>query len=704
MRILIIDNYCSFTWNLYHLVALNCDSPPLIVQNDDYSASQLFEFKPDGIIISSGPGRVDNKADFGVCDEMISSSSVPILGVCLGHQGIGVHYGLPLIKAPEPIHGQVNKVYHDGSKIFAGIPSSFNAVRYHSLILPSEMTSVKVDKIAWTADGLTMGVSVADRPIWGVQFHPESICTDIGDALIRNFINICHQNAVNKDGKTIELAKASANKMSDSKIEFLNDAIDLHLYCEKLDDWLNPEIVFETLFGDKEYSYWLDSSALIGDENCFSFMGDNSGDLSHVLLYDVSIRALVINSNQREILNDVDLFDYMDRQLDKYNILNKSSLPFEFYGGYVSYFGYEMKELCGYENGKQSKHPDFASIFSDRFIAFDHKREEMWLVYLSREGDRAKATQWYDAIKSKLKHTKVNINKQVVKSGDPITFHSEIDKNKYISCINRAKQYIEEGESYEVCLTTRFEAEVNVDGLSVYKELREINPAPYSSYLKFGEYSILSSSPERFVKSDPYGHVETKPIKGTISRGRNQREDEQQKSALRLSVKDMAENLMIVDLLRNDLSKISTVGSVNVDNLMEIETFATVHQMVTTISSRLKKDLKISDFMKSLFPGGSMTGAPKKRTLQIIDELEISARGIYSGCIGYFSLSGSIDLGIVIRTIVSDANGVSIGAGGAITALSNPGAEYDEVVLKAMAPMQAVAKSMTGMKNKYIVV
>lgn len=704
MRILIIDNYCSFTWNLYHLVENHCGSPPLIVQNDEYSASQLLEFMPDGIIISSGPGRVDNKVDFGVCGEVIALSSVPVLGVCLGHQGIGLHYDLPSIKAPEPIHGQVSRIYHDGSRIFDGIPSSFDAVRYHSLILPSEMTNDSVKKIAWTADGLTMAIRVADRPIWGVQFHPESICSDNGGILIKNYIDICYQNAFNKELATIEPIQPSANEALVSKVEFPKDTVDLQLYGEKLDSWISPETIFETLFGDKDYCYWLDSSVSTNDENSYSFMGDNSGELSHVLFYDVSDKSLVIDGSQREVLNDVDLFDYIDRQVEKYNLIYNSSLPFGFHGGYVGYCGYETKELCGHENDKQSKHPDFAGIFSDRFIAFDHQRKEIWLVYMSSENDDTKARQWYDNIKLKLQDPKAHSNERAVKSDSPITFHSTMDRNQYVAAINEAKQYIEEGESYEVCLTTSFEAKVNVDSLGVYRELRDINPAPYASYLNFGEYSILSSSPERFIKSDPYGYVETKPIKGTISRGRNAREDEQLKAALCLSVKDRAENLMIVDLLRNDLSKVSTIGSVNVENLMDIETYATVHQMVTTISSQLKRELNVSDLMKSLFPGGSMTGAPKKRTLQIIDELEVGSRGIYSGCIGYFSLSGSVDLSIVIRTIIADASGVSVGAGGAITALSNPGAEYEEVVLKAMAPMQAVAKSTTGSKNKYKVV
>ena len=256
------------------------------------------------------------------------------------------------------------------------------------------------------------------------------------------------------------------------------------------------------------------------------------------------------------------------------------------------------------------------------------------------------------------------------------------DRDAYLDRINRSLREIADGESYEVCLCNEWTRSYGKDPLATYEVLRSINPAPYSAFLRFGALSVLSCSPERMVHISKEGLVTCKPIKGTIARGKNEAEDAALKEQLRTSEKDQAENLMIVDLIRNDLNRVCRTGTVAVPHLCAIESFATVHQMVSTVVGELRNSETAVSCVRSLFPGGSMTGAPKIRTMEIIDTLEAGPRGIYSGAIGYFSLDGAVDLNIVIRTVVLDGSHASVGAGGAIIALSDPAGEFDETMLK----------------------
>jgi para-aminobenzoate synthetase len=266
------------------------------------------------------------------------------------------------------------------------------------------------------------------------------------------------------------------------------------------------------------------------------------------------------------------------------------------------------------------------------------------------------------------------------------------DESQYLNDIAECQRALTDGESYELCLTNKVHSETELAPFDLYRALRRANPAPYAAFLRLGRgLSVLSSSPERFLRIDRDGNAEARPIKGTAARVADPEADAAVAAALAADPKQRAENLMIVDLMRNDLGRVCQPGTVSVPRLMEVESFETVHQLVSTIQGRLRPDAGPVDAVRAAFPPGSMTGAPKERTMAILDRLEGEARGVYAGAIGYFGLGGGADLAVAIRTLVLDGEGnVETGAGGAIVAASDPAAEFEEMLLKAWAPLRAL--------------
>ena len=297
-----------------------------------------------------------------------------------------------------------------------------------------------------------------------------------------------------------------------------------------------------------------------------------------------------------------------------------TELPFDLNCGFVGYFGYELKAECGGEAAHRSPHPDAAFVFADRMIAFDHAEGCVYLLCFVESGDEKEAQPWIELTRRRLESLPA-VDEPEVGAHDPVDFELARGRDRYFADIEECKRLLLEGESYEICLTNKVCAEVDADPLELYRSLRRLNPAPHAAFLRFGELAVLSSSPERFLRIGRDRWVEAKPVKGTMRRGSTPDEDAFLAEGLRLDEKSRAENLMIADLLRNDLGKVCDVGTVHVPRLMQVETYETVHQLVSTVRGRLRADLSAVDCVRACFPAGSMTGAPKERTMEIIDEL-----------------------------------------------------------------------------------
>jgi para-aminobenzoate synthetase len=687
MRTLLIDNYDSFTYNLYQLLGEVNGTAPVVVKNGaEWTDIDLGEF--DGIVISPGPGSPDRERDFGISSRAILESGLPVLGVCLGHQGICHLFGGLVTHAPEPVHGRISAVEHTGQDVFAGLPSPFDVVRYHSLAvqeLPDEL-----EALAWTVDGILMGVRHRTRPIWGVQFHPESISTEFGRELLANFRDL----ALAYGRRDSAAAAAPAEPVRPT-------APDYRVQVRRLDLLPDTETAYRELFAESAHGFWLDSSAVLEGLSRFSFLGDGSGPLAEYLTYhvrDTTVRIERANGDAEWVRQP--FFDYLADQLRLRAIPTPEGVPFDFNLGYVGYLGYELKAETGGQASYQAGTPDAALLFADRMVAVDHLERATYLLALSDGPDTTAADHWLDRTEGLLRSFPA-----AVPGGEPAGFEgigmtdpavadiTELrhDRSAYLDRIADCLGEISNGESYEICLTNTVNMNTSIDPLRTYSHLRRISPVPYGALLDFPGVAVLSASPERFLQIGVDRVAESKPIKGTRPRGASPFEDEALRLDLLSNEKDHAENLMIVDLLRNDLNTVCEIGSVHVPKLFAVETYAPVHQLVSTIRGTLRPEESAVSAVRASFPGGSMTGAPKLRTMEIIDRLEEGPRGVYSGSIGWFSLSGAADLNIVIRTLVATPQDVSFGIGGAIIALSDAAGEFEETVVKSRSVVTAVA-------------
>ncbi|MGO4119515.1 aminodeoxychorismate synthase component I [Arthrobacter sp. YAF16] len=492
----------------------------------------------------------------------------------------------------------------------------------------------------------------------------------------------------------------------------------LQLTAERIDAAPDPARLFETLYGLSPNAVWLDSSLPpdgpdgrdgedgpdgrawareAAERSRFSILADDGGS------YGQSVRhrsgRTRVRVGNATVQTEGGFFRWLDGVWGRRALRAPEGYPCEFTLGWLGYLGYELKRETG-GSDVEADTPDASLIFAGRAVVLDHRERTAWLLAL----DAPDAGDWLAAARAAVAAAAMDLEPPGGTPGGAAgntraaEFSARDTEAAYKAKIAAAQHEITEGNSYEVCLTTALTATAaagELDPWQAYLALRRRNPAPFASYLRLAGLTVASTSPERFLRIAADGAMRAEPIKGTRRRASDPARDELLRRELETSPKDRAENIMIVDLLRNDLSHFAVPGSVSVSRLCAIESYATVHQMVSTIDARLRPGMPRAEAVAACFPAGSMTGAPKVSTMAILDRLETAPRGVYSGAIGYFSLSGATDLAVAIRTLVVAAGAdrgttLSLGVGGAITADSSPQEEYEEIRTKAFGVLSAL--------------
>lgn len=377
---------------------------------------------------------------------------------------------------------------------------------------------------------------------------------------------------------------------------------------------------------------------------------------------------------------------YLKTYLAEHKDKNNTELPI--ISGAIGYFSYEYgRKLMEVDSVKEDlvSIPDAVLVFYDFYIIEDRHEQR---TYLIANGITREAAKLLDEMESRINGKPVYMQKES-DTEYPIEVQPNFAKDEYKQAVDRMIRYIIEGDIYITNMTQQLTVKSDKVPLDVFYDLRENNPSPFGGYFDYGDFQIVCASPERFLKMQK-GHVNTRPIKGTRKRGETPEEDMFMRTELENSEKDKSELLMIVDLERNDLNRVCRPGSVKVTELFSVEEYATVFHLVSDIEGDLEESKNVMDLLEAAFPGGSITGAPKYRAMEIIDELENNKRNLYTGSIGYLTLDGGCDFNIVIRTALYKDGKYYLGVGGGITAESDLEFEYEETLQKAKAVLQAM--------------
>lgn len=472
--------------------------------------------------------------------------------------------------------------------------------------------------------------------------------------------------------------------------------------------WRDPAEVFGLRYADAEHVVWLDGG---DDATGMSVLGRAHPASELVTAVLAAGEGEALGTGRVEVVRPASdapvatvqegaVFDLLAEALAMPAVELEPEVAAPGPLGWFGWFGYELGAAADGVPVAHAETPDAAFLFLDRVLVFDHAARELRLVWLDSDDAAAWAEADEAALRERVPAVRAGAgtghpHRPTSSDGRPAGARWRHHAARYAELIDACQAAIVRGDAYQLCLTNRVDVDAHPDPAEAYLALRASSPSHHGGYVRFGEHALLSASPEQFLLVEPSGRVSTKPMKGTRPRDADPVRDAALRAELLASDKERAENLMIVDLMRNDLGRIAELGSVGVEGLLEVEEYAHVHQLVSTVHARIAPPLSVLDVVRAAFPAGSMTGAPKHSAMSILHGLEQGPRGVYSGAFGYLGVDGGADLAMVIRSIVLAPSGASIGTGGGITALSVAAEEIEETRVKARALLAVLGAAST---------
>ncbi|OAG08457.1 para-aminobenzoate synthase [Paraphaeosphaeria sporulosa] len=793
-HILYVDAYDSFSNSIVGLLEQSLGATVTTVRIDDTTAYDNFTtiLKAfDAVVVGPGPGHPAKASDVGLINQLWNLGSddlLPVFGICLGFQSLCLAHGASIQRLRQARHGIISSISHNRTDIFRNI-TNLSATQYHSLhaVLGEHSSDSEqlqwqtndqcpdIQPLAWDIEDETNGTILmaarhVSKPFWGVQFHPESICTsEEGIELLRRWWVqaeewiasrsriVAHDrttalNYISPAAITVTARDKIKHKMQDqhhSAALSLAKAIQLSTgsqtptlqWAAHLTNRFSPVILAESLGLDREEVILLDSQN--HSMGRFSMLGVVVPGETVKITYrswDRTLRYGTGSENEQVVQlrsidqtwpifqEALDLHDpKVQRQHRAFNSTNED-FPYEspFWGGLMGYISYEAGlETIGvepHESVAENSIPDISFAFIHRSVVIDHTTGKTYIQSLL-PNDSAWIAHVGQTLKNLTQEQKLGSESRTATADIAVSRELreglEMEKRLSLSQIRtpqeqnyrnkvlRCQDSLAAGDSYELCLTDETLIEVpRIDGRglnawALYKKLRRKNPAPYGAYLQLSNATVVGTSPERFLKWDREGNCQFRPIKGTVKKSAMMTRETAHE--ILNSSKEQAENLMIVDLIRHDLSGVIGAERCSVPKLMTVEEYEHVYQLVSVIEGQLPKSDRDEgptglDVLKASLPPGSMTGAPKKRSCEILRDIEQRPRGIYSGVLGYLDVGGAGDFSVVIRTALRDARDFAsrestetwrIGAGGAVTIQSTDEGEFLEMETKVMTALTA---------------